>query len=260
MSHPEEQSENILNIDNLGHSDYIVYVDESGDHSLKSIDAAYPVFVLTFCVFLKDYYADIVSPTLRKLKFATFGHDMVILHEQDIRKKMGAFRLFGKEKREEFLENLNTLISKTNFTILASVIDKHKLKKQNIEDTHSYHLAMRLGLEDLYSFLQSCGQENRLTYVVCEARGATEDRALELEFRRVRDGWNSLHKTLPFEIIIADKKTNSEGLQFADLAARPIGLSVLYPGQPNRAVKILEKKLHKAKEGDVAGHGFRLYP
>ena len=27
-------------------SDYVVYVDESGDHSLTSIDADYPVFVL----------------------------------------------------------------------------------------------------------------------------------------------------------------------------------------------------------------------
>lgn len=27
-------------------SDFIVYVDESGDHSLQSIDQSYPVFVL----------------------------------------------------------------------------------------------------------------------------------------------------------------------------------------------------------------------
>ena len=28
--------------------DYIVYVDESGDHGLKNIDNNYPIFVLTF--------------------------------------------------------------------------------------------------------------------------------------------------------------------------------------------------------------------
>ena len=28
------------------YSDYIVYVDESGDHGLKTIDENYPVFVL----------------------------------------------------------------------------------------------------------------------------------------------------------------------------------------------------------------------
>ena len=171
---------------------------KSGDHSLKSIDEGYPVFVLTFCVFLKEYYADVVTPVLRKLKFTTFGHDMVILHEQDIRKKIGAFHLLGKEKREAFLEELNVLISKTDFTLIASVIDKYKLKKQDIQDTHAYHLAMRIGLEQLYSFLQMHSQEDRLTHVVCEARGYSEDRALELEFRNVCKGQNALQKQLPF--------------------------------------------------------------
>ncbi len=41
----------------LEHSDYIVYVDESGDHSLSSIDEGYPIFVLSFCVFQKTYYS-----------------------------------------------------------------------------------------------------------------------------------------------------------------------------------------------------------
>ena len=249
-----------VNTTTLGYSEYIVYVDESGDHSLKSIDENYPVFVLTFCVFRKKYYSDVVTPAIRRLKFATFGHDMVILHEQDIRKKTGAFSLLGKEKRESFLEELNVLISKTDFTLIASVIDKYKLKKQDIKDTHAYHLAMRLGLEKLHSFLCIHEQENHFTYVVCEARGATEDRALELEFRRVCDGHNAFQKALPFDIVIADKKTNSEGLQFADLAARPVGISVLRPDQPNRALRILEKKFHKNREGETVGHGLHVYP
>ncbi|HFD87807.1 MAG TPA: DUF3800 domain-containing protein, partial [Gammaproteobacteria bacterium] len=33
------------------HSEYIVFVDESGDHGLRSIDEAYPIFVLAFCIF-----------------------------------------------------------------------------------------------------------------------------------------------------------------------------------------------------------------
>lgn len=35
-------------------SDYVVYVDESGDHSLASIDPDYPVFVLALCIFTSD--------------------------------------------------------------------------------------------------------------------------------------------------------------------------------------------------------------
>ncbi len=249
-----------MNTTDLKYSDFIVYVDENGDHSLKSIDEGYPVFVLTFCVFRKEYYSDVVTPSIRRLKFATFGHDMVILHEQDIRKKTGAFNQLGKERREVFLEELNILISRTDFTLIPSVIDKYKLKKQDIKDSHAYHLAMRLGLEELYSFLRLQHQEHLSTYVICEARGAAEDKALELEFRRVCDGYNDLQKELPFKLVVADKKTNSEGLQFADLSARPVGLSVLRPGQPNRAIKILEKKLYRNKEKEIAERGFHVYP
>ena len=37
-------------------SDFMVYVDESGDHSLTSIDKNYPIFALAFCVFYKQHY------------------------------------------------------------------------------------------------------------------------------------------------------------------------------------------------------------
>lgn len=121
-----------LNRTDLQHSDYIVYVDESGDHSLTSIDEDYPVFVLSFCVFQKEDYAYRVTPALRMLKFSTFGHDMVILHEQDIRKKTGAFHLLGKESREAFLEALNELVAQSNVTLFAAVIDKRKLRSQDI--------------------------------------------------------------------------------------------------------------------------------
>lgn len=73
----------------MKHSDFIVYVDESGDHSLRTIDPQYPVFVLSLCVFLKDEYIHRITPAIRHWKFKTFGHDMVVLHESDIRFKRG---------------------------------------------------------------------------------------------------------------------------------------------------------------------------
>ena len=154
----------------------------------------------------------------------------------------------------------STLIANADFTFLAVITDKYRLKKEWSEETHVYHLAMGLGLEKLYHFLESHNQQNRLTHVICEARGKVEDRALELEFSRVCSEHNGLRKALPFRLIVADKKTNSEGLQFADLAARPVGLSVIRPGQMNRAFQILQKKLYKNHEGKVKGYGFHLYP
>ena len=45
--------------------DYIVYVDESGDHSLTSIDPQYPIFVLAFCLFDKEKYAEKIMTNIK---------------------------------------------------------------------------------------------------------------------------------------------------------------------------------------------------
>ena len=55
------------------YSDYVIYVDESDDHSLKPIDRDYPVFVLDFCIFWKDHYANAVAPRVQTFKFTHFG-------------------------------------------------------------------------------------------------------------------------------------------------------------------------------------------
>ena len=59
-------------------SDYIIYVDESGDHSLDQIDAQYPVFVLSFCIFDQTKYRSQIVPGFLEIKFKHWGHDMVI--------------------------------------------------------------------------------------------------------------------------------------------------------------------------------------
>src|SRR5690606_3723233 len=92
-----------------------------------------------------------------------------------------------------------------------------------------------------------------------------EDIELELEFRRICDGNNRLGLPLPFEILFADKKAMSSGLQLADLVARPIGLSILRPGQENRAFEVLKQKFYCEGGRDCVGTGYdgfglRIYP
>lgn len=242
------------------HSEFIIYVDESGDHSLESIDPDYPVFVLAFCILRKSDYAQRVTPAIRALKFATFGHDMVVLHESEIRRKKGAFSRLSKAPREAFMQALTDIIAAADFQMVAVVIDKRKLKDRYRHPAHPYHLALEFGLERIYRLLQAAGQDDALTYVVCEARGPKEDAELELEFRRIRDGANYFNKALPFDLIVADKKTNSEGLQLADLTARPIGLSVLRPAQANRAAEVLEGKFYCDRKGNKMGAGLKVFP
>lgn len=53
--------------------DYVVFVDESGDHGTGSIDPSYPMFVLAFRVFEKEAYATRVAPAVTRFKFRHFG-------------------------------------------------------------------------------------------------------------------------------------------------------------------------------------------
>ena len=71
---------------------------------------------------------------------------------------------------------------------------------------------------------------------------------------------NYFNSKLPFEIIITDKKANCEGLQIADLMARPIGMSVLRPNQSNRAMEVLEKKFYVNEWGNKNGFGLKIFP
>ncbi|MFI8738279.1 DUF3800 domain-containing protein [Ectopseudomonas toyotomiensis] len=234
-------------------SKYVVYVDESGDHGLESIDAHYPVFVLAFCVFHKNHYAQHVVPSIETFKFRHFGHDLVVLHETDIRKEKGRFRFDSRQHKEQFLNELTSIIETSNFILIGCIIDKHRLRERS---SNPYHLALGFCLETLYELVEEKQQEAMTTHVVVECRGKREDNELELEFRRVCAGENKFGRPLPFEIVFADKKTNSSGLQLADLVARPIGLSVVKPGQPNRAFELLTRKFFCSGGRMQVGVGF----
>jgi hypothetical protein len=86
-------------------SDYIVYVDESGDHNLTSIDDGYPVFVLAFCVFHKQHYSTTTIPAIEKFKFKHFGHDCTVLHEHEIRKRKNSFSILNTNEIYDLFVN-----------------------------------------------------------------------------------------------------------------------------------------------------------
>jgi hypothetical protein len=239
------------------YSNFVVYVDESGDHGMQTLDANYPVFVLAFCVFYKRHYSEKVVPALHKFKFNHFGHDLVVLHEHEIRKEKGDFRFFvNREHKQQFISELTGIIELSNFILISCVIDKTRLRERGDADNNPYHLALGFCLETLYEFLQEKNQNGALTHVVVECRGKKEDNELELEFRRICDGANRLGISLPFDVIFADKKVDSPGLQLADLVARPVGMSVIRPGQENRAFDVLKRKFYCSGGRERLGEGY----
>lgn len=236
----------------MSFSDYIVYLDESGSPALEADREDFPVFVLAcVCVRKTHYYNDLV-PRLQALKFKYFGHDQVIFHERDIRRQSGAFvALRGDpERRKAFLEEVTALVKSFDFDLATAVIDKKKLVARYANPRSPYELSLLLTMEHLALTLRDKGQLGRTVHVIAEARGKPEDDELELVFRRIADGQpplpsnqQDLIQKFEWKILFCDKKSNSSGLQLADLIARPVGLKHLKPDQPNRAYDAIEGKV-----------------
>lgn len=240
-------------------SDFIVYVDESGDHSLTSINPQFPVFVLALCIFHKQHYAHQVVSRMQDFKFRHFGHDCVILHEREIRKQQNEFSILkSKQFSHQFLTELSEVMVKSNYILISCVIDKEKVRKQIAEQSNPYHIGLKICLEQLYEFLVEKNQQHRLTHVVVEKRGTKEDNELETEFRRICDSNNRFQTSFPFKIRLVDKKANAIGLQFADMVARPIGINYMNPTQNNRAFEIIKEKFY-CKDKKVLGKDFENF-
>lgn len=240
--------------------DYIVFVDESGDHGMETIDPSYPMFVLAFCIFEKEVYAERTMPAVARFKFRHFGHEQVILHETDIRKNRGPFTLLrDPNRRDAFFTDLNALMAGAEFTLVASAIRKLEHRARYAEPPHPYHVAMAFGLERVYLELKDRGCRGGTTNLLFERRGAKEDAELEAAFVQIC-ARNATGKVLPFASVMCDKRCNSPGLQLADLVARPIGRKLLDPAQPNRAYDILSTKFRRDRRGDERGWGLKVFP
>lgn len=243
-------------------SDYVIYADESGDHSLVAIDSTYPIFVLCLCVFNKRHYSQYITPAIQRLKFKWFGHDAIILHERDIRQKAPPFEFLNNPTaNREFLSDLTSILRRSRITLIPAVIDKRRLKFEYLFQDNPYHIALGFCVELTQEFLLARSQENRIVHFLFETRGKKEDRDLEFEFRRVIDGQNKFGvKLANFEIRFIDKKANAAGMQLADLTARPIGLQVLRPHQPNRAFDVIAPKLIKNRSGGRRRELVKVFP
>jgi hypothetical protein len=147
------------------------------------------------------------------------------------------------------MNELSEAIVSASFKIYSVIIDKHAFKTDFFPD-NPYVVALRCCLEEIYKVLRAKHALDKSYFFVFERRGLKEDKDLELEFRRIVNGQNIFRIPFSgFNIRFADKRSNSTGMQLADLTARPIGLHHVRPTQNNRSFDIIREKLHKC--GDV---------
>ena len=173
--------------------DYIVYVDESGDHNLKTINPASPIFVLALCIFPKDQYRTLAVPAAQSLKFDFWGHDGIVLHSYEIRKSQGDFSiLLNGIVRARFMDRMNSLIEQLPMTVIASVINKPRHVARYVAPANPYEIALGFCIERLHRWLEEHGQLSKLTHLIVERRGMDPNTA---EGARALD-WRMLDLTI----------------------------------------------------------------
>ncbi len=231
---------------------YIVYLDETGDHSLELIDKDFPVFALAMFICDTSYYNHTILPEVAQLKTDYFGHDGVILHSRDIRKAQRDFGfLTNPQTRQEFIERINGMMRDFEYSLIVSVIKKQDHKdKYGLFADNPYDLAMMFCLERLLPLLEDAKQDQ--VFLIAESRGKKEDNDLKLSFFKIISQgteYNSAErfKKIDFKLKFVPKAMNVAGTQLADLAAYPIARHVLHPDRQNLAYDIVANKFYKGK-------------
>lgn len=241
----------------------ILFLDESGDHSLTKIDSQYPVFVLAGCVIEEQYHDKGATKILNDFKHCLFDTTDIILHTADIsRNKNGFERLKESDFRELFYRELNAVMKKLDYTVIACAIRKDEhLERYGLNAIDPYMLSLNCVLERFVFMLNEHGEEG---IIVAERRNAVLDTQLELAFLNLKVqgteyiSASSIRRVVK-NLIFRDKKENVTGLQIADLVASPIGRFVLGK-KIHEDFQIIESKFRRSKEGEYLGFGLIILP
>ena len=243
----------------------VLFLDESGDHSLDKIDPQYPVFVLGGCIVDLDYHERHIVSEVKKFKNKVFNRDDLILHTADIARRKGVFRaLTNKDFRAYFYKEINKLMSSLSYTVIACVIKKEDyLKRYGIAAMDPYMLSLKILVERFIFEIKSKGSTEK-GIIIAESRDETLDNQLRLSWIELRTGGTEYLSAAEVrrqldELHIRNKSKDIAGLQIADLIVSPIGRHVL--GKQEKADwEIIKEKFRRSRDGRYKGFGLVVLP
>lgn len=223
---------------------YRVFIDESGDHTYKSVqDLSRRYLGLTGVVIRKSRYEPVIPAELESIKQLFFAYDPVmppILTRKDIIKRRGLFRVLLDPTTNTRWED--TIIDFYRDTLRAQiftvVIDKLEHQQRYPVDTwNPYTYSLAVLLRRIRGFLRIAGAT---ADIMPEARGEREDNQLlaaYIDLRANGSYWGSgdqYREVYPLDrLLFRRKDQNVAGLQIADLiAAEQKALTVQEAGKP----------------------------
>ncbi|MCC6489348.1 MAG: DUF3800 domain-containing protein [Candidatus Hydrogenedentes bacterium] len=258
---------------------YRLYIDESGDHVFRHTDEPGHRYLCLLGCFMSVPVYKAFHAALGEFLQTHIPHnpdDPVILHREDIINHRGAFwRLRNEMVRDAFDADLLDLLQRTDFRVIAVVIDKHAHRLRYPQPAHPYHLGLGYMLQRYCGFLNHISRQGD---VMAESRGAREDRLLSSSYEFVYDrGVWGVTKASFFQsaltsrqLKLKSKQANIAGLQLADLLAHPVRQSMLLergrvPGPLGRFAEklmpVIETKFNRHLYKDrVRGYGKVFFP
>lgn len=258
---------------------YRLYLDEVGTDDLVHLEKDNHRYLSLTGVAIKlQHVGDVLNPSVRKLKQSVFNidpDDNIHFHRSDIVGKKGVFgQLRDANKLAEFDRGIASIINDTEYTVITAVVDKLAMSRKGYwATTHPYHYLMEILVEKYAQFLE---RKKSIGDIMPEARRGKKDKALQLEFERVKENGTKFVSSERIGSVIRanklkfrTKEHNISGLQLCDLVAHP-SLMHIRDSQGHAvtlgafAIKVrntLEaSKYDRSYYGKINGYGIKTVP
>jgi hypothetical protein len=255
-------------------SSYTLYLDETGDHGLLTVNPEYPVLALCgVAVQDGDYAADVV-PKIDAFKVAQLGSASIQLHYRAMARRAGVFKLLTDPERAwEFEKSLAELLDELPMTVFCAAIDKNAYVARHgrtrpidrfLPGGNIYLVALDFVLERFVRFLEERGAARG--QIIAEARGARENAEVAAEFDELLTRGTQFVSTERFGRVLApdirftEKRERVAGLEIADICAAPIATQVLKPGIPSVLWEAIRSKVWISERAAKGNVGLKVYP
>jgi hypothetical protein len=244
---------------------YFMFIDESGEASVKKADQRFDLFSLCGIIFREDHYYEF-DQALKEMKVRIFGSEDIVFRSFPMRNKNGKFEIFKDEEvlRLFYLE-LEKLIKEHEYLIISAIVDKPKYRIRYPTKNFAYEEALEFLCERAFFIKKKLAKDCTELVICLEGRNPDKNRLLKKHYKKLLIHGNSFFAASEFEFFnrgleFRSKSDNINGLQFADICAYPILRAITSPERQQPTYELIKSKIHRHPQGGPFGYGIKIFP